>query len=346
MTLIGGYPYARFATEMAEVSTVPLDMDRIFVQTDTWGTGEWNDVVASINAERTVIVSTKLSGTWANAATGSNDARLDAVVNGLVALDVSDLAGTPCLSFNHEPENDGPSPADYNKMWRHFDQRYAAKLRAAGWDLAYIFMGGTWRGWTPWSIAQLEQSIAGTSVTKVYADIYEKPGTPWATKAWTDPDSTSSPFRAYADWCEAKGYEAGLPEVGVNRKQVDDGSQATFLDALASSKIAGMADLFIYYDRDVGEGGATSNTRLLRPDAFEAFGGLYDAVVTPPPPPSGDCSEVEAELAATKATLTATAAELAATKADLTEALAHLASTTSERDEALAKIDAAVAVLS
>jgi hypothetical protein len=340
MALLGGYPRSEFATKMAAAAPgVPLDVDRIFVQTDAWGSGEWNDVVASIAAKRVVIVSTKLSGSWASAATGSNDARMDAVVNGLVALPgVKALPYTPCLAFNHEPENDGPSPADYQRMQAHFDQRYAAKLRAAGWDLCLIYMGGTWRGWTPWSVAQVEQSFAGTSITKVFADIYEKPGTPYATKAWTDPDSTSSPFRAYADWIEAKGLHGGLPEIGCNRKQTDDGSQGTFLEALADSR-CGKMDCFVYYNRDVGEGGATSNTKLLRTDCFEAFAGLYGAVTPEPEPePEPDCAEVEAELAALQA-------EHVTLEGALTSTQAQLAAVEAERDALAARIDAAVNAL-
>jgi len=337
MTLIGGYTNPRFRDSFnaANDPDVPLDMERIFYATQSW---PWTEVVTQVNAGHTPIVSTKLTGSWAQAATGSNNVRLDKVVDELVKLDISKLEGVPCLSFNHEPENDGGVLADYNAMWKYFSNRYRTKLRTAGWDLCFIFMGGTWRGWTPWTIANIETAISGTNVDRVYADLYEKPGGSgnWATKPWVDPDDPASPFRQYNDWCRAKNVKAGLPEVGINRKQTDDGSQATFLDALADSALAEIAQFFIYYDRDVGEGGATSNTRLIKPECFRSFAKLYDEVVVPPAP--DDCDEVKAELAATEEELAATKAALQSQEIANDNLITELSKTQTERDAALEKL--------
>lgn len=337
MTLIGGYPNPRFrdAFNLANNPAVPLDVERFFVQTESWGSGRWAEAVTAIKAGRTPVISTKLSGSWAQAATGSNNARLDAAVNGLVAQDISTLTQVPLLSFHHEPEGDG-TPADYNAMWKYMVTRYGKKLRDAGWDLVVITMGGTYRGWTKWTLPQLEQALAGVDVKRVHADIYEKPGETngLATKPWTDPSSTNSPHRRYLDWCKSKGYIAAMPEIGCLKHETDQNFQASFLDALAGWDRSNEYEYIVYYDRLPGEGGAVNNCAIFdMPTALRSFAKLYDApvVIPEPPPDPTDCSEVEAELA--KAQVDLAAAEEA------------LETTTAERDAAEAQRDAAEAKL-
>jgi len=333
MTLIGGYPNPRFRDAFNQANaTVPLDMERFYVQTESWGSGRWAEAVAAIKSGRTPIISTKLTGTWAQAATGSNNARLDAAVNGLTAQDIAATKGVPQLSFHHEPEGDG-TPADYNAMWKYMVGRYAALLRDAGWDLCVITMGGTFAGWTKWTPAQLEQALAGVDVTRVISDVYEKPGETngYATKPWTHPSAASSPHRKYLDWCKAKGYTAGLAEIGVLKNQSDPNFQASFLDALAGWDRSNEYEYAIYYDRLPGEGGAVNNCAIFdTPTALRSFAKLYDAPVVPEPIP-GDCTEVEAELAAVKV-------ELANQEQANDDLIAELSKTQAERDSALDKL--------
>jgi hypothetical protein len=300
MTLIGGYPNPRFrdAFNAANNPDAPLNFERFFVQTESWGSGRWAEAVTAIKAGRTPVVSTKLSGTWAQAATGSNNTRLDAAVNGLVAQDISKLVGVPLLVVHHEPEGDD-TPQNFNTMQKFMFGRYAAKLRAAGWDMGIITMGGTLMGWTKWTPAQLDQALAGVDVKRVHSDIYEKPGevNGFATKPWTDPSSTSSPHRKYLDWCKSKGFIPAMPEMGVLKHATDQNFQSSFIDALAGWDRSNEYEYIIYYDRMPGEGGATNNCAIFDvPGALRSFGKLYDAAVVVPPVP-GDCAELEKQVA-------------------------------------------------
>lgn len=325
MTYIGGYPTQPFRDDyLAAVPSPepPLEVERIFVQTDAWGAGEWRNVAPMVAAKRVPIVSTKLTGSWAQAATGSNDARLDTAVDGLIAIPgVKTLPFTPYLSFHHEPEGDG-TPADYNAMWRRYSTRYLAKLKAGGWDLCFIPMGGTFMGWTQWTAAQWDQAIAGTGVTNVFADVYEKT----TGSTFRPPTATNSVFNKYFTTAKAKGWKIALPEMGVH----DHLDQAGFINALAAWPTFFEAQFVCYYNRDAGQGGATGNSGISdNPDALRAFSKLYKATTVPVPEP--DCSEVEAELAATKA-------ELATAEADLEAAKAETAAVAAQRDEALERL--------
>jgi hypothetical protein len=334
MTLIGGYTNPRFrdAFNAANTPDVPLDFERFFVQTESWGAGRWAEAVTAVKAGRTPIISTKLTGSWLDASKGSNNTRLDAAVNGLVAQDITKLLRVPLLVVHHEPEGDG-TVADFNAMQKFMFGRYAAKLRAAGWDMGIITMGGTLMGWTKWTPTQLDQALAGIDVKRVHSDIYEKPGETngVATKPWTDPSSTSSPHRKYLDWCKSHGYIAAMPECGVLKHVSDTTFQASFLDSLAGWDRSNEYEYVIYYDRMPGEGGATNNCAIFdSPTALRSFAKLYDAAVVVPPPAS-DCSEVEAELAAVKV-------ELANQEQANDDLITELAKTQGERDAALERL--------
>jgi hypothetical protein len=92
-----------------------------------------------------------------------------------------------------------------------------------------------------------------------------------------DPTSTKSTFRGYVDFCNAKHFNMGVCEFGINRKQTDTtGAQpAKFMNDLAASPLFDEVEFWIYYDRDVGEGGATGNHRISQfPLAMKSYAKL------------------------------------------------------------------------
>lgn len=351
MTRIGGYPTEPFTTAYkAAVADPepPLEVERIFVQTDAWGSGEWRNVAPVIAAGRIPVVSTKLSGSWASAATGSNNTRLDGAVNGLVAIPgVKSLPITPYLSFHHEPEGDG-TPADYNAMWKYLENRYLAKLKAAGWDMCVIIMGGTYAGWTKWTPAQMDSAVAGLQTKNVFADVYEKATTP----AFRPPGDAKSPFRQYLDKARAMGWRAAMPEFGVH----DTTDQTGFIKACVGYAPMKENEFILYYDRDAGEGGATGNAKISdNPAALREFAKLRSVAPVPEPEPD-DCEErlaaAEASLAAAEASLAVAQAALAdaedalaASKAETEVVKAQLTAATQDLAEANGKIEAAIAAL-
>lgn len=255
-------------------SAPPLAVERIFIQSETWGTGKWLDVVAAIKAGRTPIVSIKPTVSWSQVPTAAAEiARYDDAVKGLLALDISKLAVKPRLVWQHEPEKSTlGTAASFNTMQRFLEGRFFDRLAAGGWGQGLIFMNGSFfvrpdgTTYTKWTRADLESAIAGLRTKDVFADLYEKPGggEPWATADVGDPTSTKSTFYGYVTFCKAKGFNMGATEFGINRKQSDNtGAQpAQFIDALAASPLFDDVEFWIYYDRDVGEGGATGNHRI------------------------------------------------------------------------------------
>jgi len=311
MTLIGGYPAANshqntnfktFYDAVIPPTGPQLRIERIYIGT-TNNTGPQTpaDVKPAIAAGRTPIISFKLGTSWANVATGAEDARFDALFNttasGLLSANISGLAMPPRLCFHHEPEGGG-TVQQYNAMWQHLVERYKAVVRGAGWDFAHILTGGIFRDQNnDWSLASLDTAVAGIDVHRMYADPYMKPGGgPWSVGPWVNPNQTSTVFRAHRDWCNARGYTAAWPEYACLQQEGDaDGSfQAEFIDATRALTWLNELEFIIYYDRVPGEGGATSYSScthggtLSGPSslALTAFSKLAQTTTPPPPAPT------------------------------------------------------------
>jgi hypothetical protein len=176
------------------------------------------------------VISTKVPGSWAQVASGAQDAWLLERIKALAAV-----PGPVWLCLHHEPTGDG-APADWVAM-----QQHARKLIDA--NSTNIALVGILNGWDFIEAnphPEVWNMPVGTGVDIMGFDNYN-PWSPTNGKKWLPASTVLSPAVTIASW----GYPTMVGEYGVRNDPANPGKAAQWMaDAYkyaVDHKIAGMA---------------------------------------------------------------------------------------------------------
>jgi hypothetical protein len=265
---------------------------RAYSQNQNWATGTtgWADTIAADARGQNTILSFKSSFSWAQVASGSDDARLTAIANGLMAN--TDLPGI--ISFNHEPENDGGIAADFKAASAHVRAVMAPLM--PGWRFGPCLILDTFRTGS----GRHPDDWVHTSSDVLLVDGYNWRDADTFGGGWADPSvSDRTPASIFgtninsADYAEALGMDFGFAEIGCSREQADTtGTERTawwndfadYVEGLAASK----CEMICHFEKNTsavtaGDGGVVNWAIRSEPASATAFARLLtsEAVTLP-----------------------------------------------------------------
>ena len=192
----------------------PLALFRSYMQATTPASKFASRAAADVAAGRIPLISSKVPGTWAQAASGAQDTWLIDRIKALATVD-----GPVWLALHHEPRNDG-DPADWVKMQqraRTLIDQYSTNIALVGilngWD--FLEKNGNPERW---------YHPVGTGVDIMGFDSYN-PWSPTNGMSWKSPETTMSPGLAIQKW----GYPTLVGETGVRTDPANPGKAAQWL---------------------------------------------------------------------------------------------------------------------
>lgn len=316
----------------------PMDLSRVYMQTQDWNTGDARikeALAAHARGER-VIVTMKVNSV-PNAINGSDDARQARILNGFKQAGLSDLI----WGVFHEPEDDVEKGAFTDDQWRamqaHMLPLANTILHPTGGKTISILMSWTANpssGRNPADFRVPEADIQGW-------DIYEKAGQSVSSGVvWATKDPSTMPLDALWGRCldlsAAWGKPTLVPEFGVLRRQADTlgvEREAYFQKLADWPRIAEVGGV-VYYEVGPPRFNYAFRTEAAGCTGFKAIGAA-GGVVTPP----GDCDECEAALAAEHAQVVQLTSANTQLLADLNASKVALATVTAELNTTRPKAD-------
>jgi hypothetical protein len=257
---------------------------RTYSQTQAWnvGTTGWADSIAADVRGQNVILSFKSSFTWAQVASGSDDARLTAIANGMMA----NTTRPGIIVFNHEPENDTPGagnqPSDFKAASGHVKAVMAPLM--PNWRFGPCLILDTFRtgsGRHPDDWVHLSNDV-------LLIDGYNWRNADTFGGGWADPAvADRTPASCFgvninaATYAASKGMRFGFGEIGCSREQADTtGIERTAWWNLFSTYIlalpAGTVEMVCHFEKDTsavtgGDGGVVNWAIRSEPNSATAF---------------------------------------------------------------------------
>jgi hypothetical protein len=254
---------------------------RTYGQTQAWSpsSGGFADTIAADARGQYSILSFKSTFTWAQVASGSDDARLTAIANGLVSNGV--LPGI--IVFNHEPENDAGTAADFKAASGHVKAVMAPLM--PGWRFGVCLMVDTFRTGS----GRHPDDWVHTSNDVLLVDGYNWRDADTFGGGWADPAvSDRTPASIFgvdinaADYAEALGMAFGFGEIGCSREQADTtGVERTAWWNLFADYILalppGKVEMICHFEKNTsavtsGDGGLVNWAIRSEPASAIAFG--------------------------------------------------------------------------